>query len=53
MGDKKAYIVHLGMPSLHSLGIGQAWVSEGIAESGKSECGHDAGGKHAIVALID
>ena len=45
MGHKKAYIVHLGMSSLYAPGVGQACVSESMAESRKPECGHAAVGK--------
>lgn len=39
----KAYIVHLGMPSLHSPQVGGG--CEGMAESGKSWGGHVAAAK--------
>ena len=40
MGHKKAYIVHLSIPSLYSLEVGQACIWESIAKSGKPEYGH-------------
>lgn len=42
---QKAYIMHLGMPSLYSPQVGRGYFSRGMAENGKSEGGHVAAGK--------
>ena len=44
MRYQKAYIVHLGMSSLHSPQVGRGCFAEGMAESGKSKDGHVATG---------
>ena len=42
MRYQKAYIVHLGMSSLHSPQIGRGCFAVGMAESRKSKGGHVA-----------
>ena len=45
MGHQKAYIVHLGVPSLNCPQIGRGCVPEGVAEEGEAEGGHVAAGR--------
>ena len=44
MRYQKAYIVHLGMSSLHSPQAGRSCFAEGMAERGKSKGRHVAAG---------